>query len=54
MFIILLNLHVWEKYDSQVKCKNASTNQIAGFLNFSISKTIASAKLIFYMQVHIC
>ena len=28
-------------------------NQIAGFLNFNISKTIGGIKLIFYMQTHI-
>ena len=29
-----------------------SANQIAGFLNFNISKTIGVRKLIFSMQVH--
>ena len=38
----------------KLNAKMLSTNQIAGFLNFNISKTIGSTKLIFYMQVHIC
>ena len=37
----------------KLNAKMLSTNQIAGFLNFYISKTIGSTKLIFYIQVHI-
>ena len=42
--MILLKPHVCEK--------SGSTNQIAGFLNFNISKSIGGMKLIFSMQVH--
>ena len=37
----------------QLNAKMLSANQIAGFLNFNISKTIGGIKLIFCMQVHI-
>ena len=50
-FMILLKPNVLEKFGSQVKCKNS--NQVAGFLNFNVSKTIGGIKLIFCMQVHI-
>ena len=56
IFMILLKPHVWEKSGSQVKCKNTkilSGNQIAGFLNFNISRTVGGIKLYFCMQVHI-
>ena len=46
-FMILLKLHVWEKSDSQVNAKMLSANQIAGFLNFNVSKTVGGIKLIF-------
>ena len=52
-FMILLKLHVWEKSDSQVNAKMFSANQIAGFLNFNVSKTVGGIKLIFCIQVHI-
>ena len=38
----------------ELNAKMLSANQIAGFLNFDISKTIGSIKLIFCMQEHIC
>ena len=53
-FMIMLKPHVYETPGSRVKYKNALANQIAGFLNFNISKTIGGIKLIFWMQVHIC
>ena len=34
--------------------KMLSTSQIAGILNFNISKTIGGIKLIFYKQVLMC
>ena len=37
----------------ELNAKMLSSNQIAGFLNFNISKTIGDIKLIFCMQVHI-
>ena len=37
----------------ELNAKIVSANQIAGFLNFNISKTIGDIKLIFCMQVHI-
>ena len=52
--MIMLKPHVYETPGSRVKYKNALANQIAGFLNFNISKTIGGIKLIFWMQVHIC
>ena len=48
-FMILLKPHVWEKSGNLMP----SANQIAGFLNCSISKTIRGIKLIFCMRVHI-
>ena len=36
-----------------LNAKILSANQIAGFLNFNISKTIGSIKLIFSILVHI-
>ena len=38
----------------ELNAKMLLTNQITGFLNFNISKTIGGVKLIFCMQVHIC
>ena len=38
----------------KLNAKMLSANQIAGFLNFSISKTIGGIKFIFYMEVPIC
>ena len=38
----------------KLNAKMLLANQIAGFLDFNISKTIERIKLIFYMQVHIC
>ena len=38
----------------KLNAKMLSVNQIAGFLNFIISKTIGGIKLIFCIQVHIC
>ena len=38
----------------ELNAKMLSANQIAGFLNFNISKTIGGIKLIFCMQLHIC
>ena len=38
----------------ELNTKMPSANQIAGFLNLNISKTIGSIKLIFWIQVHIC
>ena len=37
----------------ELNAKMLSANQIAGFLNFNISKTIGGIKLISCMQVHI-
>ena len=37
----------------ELNAKMLSANQIAGFLNFSISKTSPGVKLILYMQLHI-
>ena len=37
----------------ELNAEMLSTNQFAGFLNFSISKTIGGIKLVFCMQVHI-
>ena len=47
-FMIMLKPHVYEIPGSWVKYKNALNNQIAGFLNFNISKTIGGIKLIFW------
>ena len=38
----------------ELNAKMPSANQIGGFLNLNISKTIGSIKLIFWIQVHIC
>ena len=48
----LLKPHVWENLVLELNAKMLSANQIAGFLNFNISKTIGVIKLIFSMQVH--
>ena len=45
-FMILLICMSGEK-----NAKMLSANQIAGFLNFKISKTIGGIKLILFMQV---
>ena len=37
----------------KLNAKMLSTNQIAGFLNFNISKTIGDIKWIFCLYVHI-
>ena len=37
----------------ELNAKMLLANQIAGFLNFNISKTIGGIKLIFCMQEHI-
>ena len=52
-FMILLKLHVWENLLLELIAKMLLANQIAGFLNFNISKTIGGIKLIFCMQVRI-
>ena len=52
-------MHHNDLYDSvkcnylKLKAKILLVNQIAGFLNFSISETVGGIKLIFCMQVHI-
>ena len=51
-FVILWKTHVWENLVLELNAKMLSANQIAGFLNFNISKTIRGIKLISYMQVH--
>ena len=50
--MIMLKPHVYEIPGSWVKYKNALANQIAGFLNFNISKTIGGIKFIFYLHKH--
>ena len=52
-FTILLKLHVWEKMCFELNAKMLLTSQIAGFLNFHISKTKGGIKLILYMQLYI-
>ena len=56
-------MHHYDLHDSveticlrkiKLNAKMLSANQIAGFLNFSISKTIGGIKFIFYMEVPIC
>ena len=49
-FMILLNLEVWENLVPELNAKMLSVNQIALFLNFNISKTIAGITLTFSMQ----
>ena len=49
-FKILLQPHVWENLVLELIKLNAKmllANQIAGFLNFNISKNVGSIKLIF-------
>ena len=48
-----VKLQVWEKSIFQVYTKMLLANQIPGFLNFNISKTIRGIRLIFCMQVHV-
>ena len=52
-FMILLNLEVWENLVPELNAKMLSVNQIALFLNFNISKTIAGITLTFFMQKHV-
>ena len=42
----------WKNLFLELNAKMLSANQIAGFLNFDISKTKGGIKLIFGMQVH--
>ena len=53
-FMILLKPHVWKNLvlKLNIKMLSLSANQIAGFLNFNISKRIAGIKWIFSMYVH--
>ena len=51
-----LILKLYSQLDYQVwfaNVKMLSTNQIAGFLNFNISKTIGDIKWIFCLYIHI-
>ena len=53
LFMILLKPHVWENVNLELHAKVLSANQISGFLNFIISKTIGGKKLILCWQLHI-
>ena len=46
-FMIVLKQHVWEKSGSRVNAKMLLANQISGFLNLKISKTIGGIKWVF-------
>ena len=48
----LLKLQI--DHGAWLNAKVLSANQIAGFLNINISKTIGVITLIFCMQLHIC
>ena len=52
-FMILLKPHSGRNLVLELNVKMLSSNQIAGFLNFNISKNIAGIKWIFTMYVHI-
>ena len=52
-FIILLKPYSGRNLVLELNVKMLPGNQIAGFLNFNISKTIAGIKWIFNMYVHI-
>ena len=52
-FIILLKLHSGRNLVLELNVKMLPGNQIVGFLNFNISKSIAGIKWIFNMYVHI-